>query len=201
MIDNIETDPRVAGQVTRYHTWPRTRDQSVGEHSWQVMRILLTVWPTVPRKLLVHAVLHDVGEMAGDIPYPGKRNDPLLKDRMDLAEQKIHAGMMDAWRLPGITTLTEYEHRVFKVCENLEMWEWGLHEQNLGNRYGSVVTMRMMVAALGALEQLVPPSADYPDLRPALRRYIEKRREHENGGREKLKVVHIHGREEEKKDA
>lgn len=28
-------DPRRAGEVTRYHTWSRLREQSVGEHCWQ----------------------------------------------------------------------------------------------------------------------------------------------------------------------
>lgn len=197
MIEGIETDPRIAGQVTRYHTWIRTRDQSVGEHSWQIMRILLTVWPSAPRKLLVHAVLHDIGEMAGDIPYPGKRNDNILKERMDAAETRLHREMEERWDLPPAVVLNQYEYRVFKLCENLEMWEWGLQEQNRGNRYGAVVSLRMLLAASALLGDLVPPSGDFPDLRSSVRRYIKRRKEHENGGREKIKVVHVH---EEKTD-
>lgn len=185
MIDDIEADPRVAGQITRYHTWPKTREQSVGEHSWQIMRILLTLWPTAPRRLLVHAVLHDVGEMAGDVPWPGKKNDPVLKERHDAAERVVHENMSREWCLPPAVVLGDYEHGVFKLCEYIEMWEWGLHEQNLGNRYGAVVALRMLMAASVIVDRLEPPSGDYPDLRPAVRRYVERRKMHENGKQKK----------------
>lgn len=192
MIESIESDPRIALQVTRYHTWPHVQDQSVGEHSAQVMRILLTVWPHAPRRLLIHCLLHDVGEMAGDVPYPGKKNNPALKQAMDALEDEYHGQMTERWDLPGPVALPEYEERVFKLCEYVEMWEYGLQEQNLGNRYAAVIAMRMLLAASALLEWLVPPSGDYPDLRPAVRRYVERRREHENGGVERTKVIHIH---------
>lgn len=67
MID-IRTDPRLAGEVSRYHTWPHLRQQSVAEHSWQVMRIMLAIYPMVPRVLLIHCMAHDAGEI-GDRNY------------------------------------------------------------------------------------------------------------------------------------
>lgn len=182
MIDDIETDPRIAGQIARYHTWPTHRTQSVGEHSWQILRILLTIWPAAPRRMLVHTTLHDVGEMAGDIPYPGKKNDPVLKDRMNVAERRVHSEMTSRWNLPPAIVLSHYEEKVFKLCEYLEMWEFGLHEQNMGNRYGAVVSLRMLQAASALLGDLTPPSGDYPDLRPAIKKYTDMRKDQENGG-------------------
>ena len=176
MIDPTH-DPRVAGQITRYHTWPRTRDQSVGEHTWQVMRILLAVWPECPRRLLTHAMFHDVGEMAGDIPYPFKRNDPVLKDRMDAAEAGVRAEMA-VWGVPPTVVMSHYEERVFKTCEFIDMWECGLHEMNLGNKYGQVVAMRCILAASALSDSLEPPPGQ-PDLRPAIRRYVDKRQQQE----------------------
>lgn len=181
MIDDIETDPRVAGEIARYHTWPVTKKQSVGEHSWQVLRIILSVWPAVPRRLLVHAVLHDVGEMAGDLPFPVKKNDPVLKQRMDAAESAAHEQMSAIWNLPRAVVLSDYERQVFKLCENLEMWEFSLQQQNLGNRYAAVMALRMLTAASILLNELDPPSGDYPDLRPAVRRYVEHRKRQERG--------------------
>jgi 5'-deoxynucleotidase YfbR-like HD superfamily hydrolase len=180
VIDEIESDPRIAGQITRYHTWPRLRDQSVGEHSWQITRILLTVWPACPRRMLVHATLHDVGEMAGDIPYPGKRNDPVLKDRMDAAERAVHYRMTERWRLPSPAILSHYEEKVFKCIEYIEMWEYGLQEQNLGNKYGAVVSLRMIVAANALIDALVPTRGD-PDIRPSIRKYVDERKRQEWG--------------------
>lgn len=181
MIDDIEIDPRIAGQVTRYHTWPRHRDQSVGEHSWQIIRILLTLWPAAPRKMLVHATFHDANEMVGDIPYPGKKRRPELKKLMSELEAMNAQDMRAKWSIPPYPVLNEYEQGVFKLCEYLEMWEYGLCEQNLGNRYGAKVAMRMLVEAAVALESLEPPSGDYPDLRPAARRYVDARMKQKKG--------------------
>lgn len=181
MIVDIETDPRVAGQVQRFHTWPVHNGRSVGDHSWQIIRIMLTIWPSVPRKLIVHAALHDIGEMAGDLPGGTKQSDPVLKQRMDVAESANHEQMSAIWGLPRAAVLSDYESRAFKLFDQLEAWEFGLHEQNMGNRYAAVVAMRMLLAASATLEGLEPPSGDYPDLRPAVRRYVELRKRQEKG--------------------
>lgn len=170
MIDPTH-DPRVAGQITRFHTWPRIRDQSVGEHTWQVLRIMLAIWPDCPRKLLVHGVIHDAGEMAGDIPYPFKRNDQILKDRMDAAEASIRDKM---YGLPEDIVLSHYEQKFFKLCEFLDMWEFGLHEINLGNNYAFVVATRCIIAASSILENMEPEQG-YPDIRASTKRYCDWR--------------------------
>ena len=181
MIVDQETDPRIAGEISRYHTWRTIRTQSVGEHSWQLLRILTTIWPDAPRRLFMAALYHDVGEMAGDIPWPGKRNDPDLKVKMDAAEARIHDGMSTSWGMPArITNLPHFEERVLKLCDNLEMWEFGLVEQNMGNAYAAVVAMRMLLASSEILETLLPHD-NYPDLRPAFKKYVELRKQQERG--------------------
>lgn len=154
MIVNIEEDPRHAGQVTRFHTWPVHRQQSVGEHSWQIQRIMLTIWPSVPRHLLVHCTVHDVGEMAGDIPYPFKKRNPALKHHMSRAEEEVHRTMTARWSLPPSVVLNEMEMNFFKMCEYIEMWEYGLMELNMGNRYGSMISTRMMLASSTLIGQM-----------------------------------------------
>lgn len=181
---NCAKDPRVGLQLTRYHSWPRIREQSVGEHSAQVMRILLTVWPDAPRHLLVYALYHDIGEMAGDVQYPFKSQDPLLKVRMDEAERQVTTGMNEEFpnSIPNVL-LSPFERAVFKLCEYVEMWEWGLHEMNLGNQYGRTVSMRMSTAKSAQYEAIlsgeVPAEEDERDAWPALasniKRYIERR--------------------------
>jgi HD domain len=168
-------DPRVAGQVTRYHSWPRLREQSVAEHTWQVMRILMTVWPDAPCKIIKHAMFHDVGEMYGDIQWPWKLRVPELGVGAKKAEAEVHSFMTELWDLPPPVTLSQYEHDVFKICENLEMWEWALFELNLGNKFAVVVAKRMMAAVSNGLSVIDKPQNGYPDLRPAITRYIQKR--------------------------
>lgn len=156
MIVDLEEDPRHAGQILRYHTWPVHRQQTVGEHSWQIMRIMLTIWPEAPKHLLCHAVTHDVGEMIGDLPYPAKKNDPLLKDRITLGELRYHRAMSVRWGLPAPTKLTDGEREFFKLCEYIEMWEYGLQEQNMGNLYGKIISVRMQLAASTLIGRMPP---------------------------------------------
>lgn len=180
MIDQIENDARRGLEVVRYHTWPVLQRQSVGEHSIQTMRILLAVWPDAPRRMLVHCMTHDCGEMAGDLPWPVKRDDPILKDRHNMAEDKILKMMTARWNLPKRKPLDHYEERVFKCCESIEMWEFALTEQNMGNRYAAIIAVRMLLAASALLADLEPPTPDLPDLRPTIKKYVAQRQAQES---------------------
>lgn len=155
MIDNIETDARCGLEVKRYHTWRTIQRQSTGEHSAQVMRILLAIWPTAPRHMLVHCLMHDMGEMAGDIPFPGKSENPVLRQHMQALEDNYYSSMVERWRAPTLeNSLLEDERRIFKLAESLEMWEFALTEVNMGNRYAEVVARRMYMAARNYMVEL-----------------------------------------------
>jgi hypothetical protein len=172
---NVAEDPRAGLELTRYHSWTRIRDQSTGEHSCQIMRILLTVWPDCPRRMLVHAVTHDMCEMAGDFQYPYKRVVAGLKEASDRAEHYVNSQMSDAFGVPPATALSDYEHHVFKLVEFLEMWEHGLREMNMGNRYARIIASRCILQASGMLEEMSEMRGDAPDIRPAIQRYVTTR--------------------------
>lgn len=188
MINDIEEDPRHGLMVTRYHTWRTHHQQSVGEHSAQTMRIMLTLWPECPRHLLVHCLIHDMGEMIGDLPGPVKKNDPVVKERMNHHETKKLIEMSNRWGSPRPIQLTEFEENFFKLCESIEMWEFALMERNMGNRYATVVGVRMLLQAstrMGRIEHAEPStSASHNDLRrrivAAAKKYVELRKEQED---------------------
>lgn len=177
---NCSEDPRVALQLTRYHSWPRIRDQSNGEHSCQIMRILLTVWPDCSRRMLVHAVTHDMGEMAGDIQYPYKEKFPELRPIVERIESSVKQTMHETIGMPNSAQLSEYERLVFKLCEWIEVWEYGLHEMGLGNRYARIVAQRGILGASAIMQDLGNCRGDETDVRPAVKRYVDKRTEWEN---------------------
>jgi 5'-deoxynucleotidase YfbR-like HD superfamily hydrolase len=109
-------------------------NQSVGEHSWQTMRILLAIWPQAPRNMLVYGIVHDMGEiLTGDLPYPTKSLDPHLKKIMDDAEETCVLGMALEWSVPPLRKLNDAENSVWKLAEMIEMWECGLQELMMGN--------------------------------------------------------------------
>lgn len=153
-------DPRRSGRITRYHTWPRIQQQSVGEHSWQLLRILLAIWPDVPREVMVHAVTHDVGEIAtGDLPFPAKARDPELKKKIDDAERSTHLRMSMPWSLPAPQALPPESLRIFKYAEYIEMWEWALDDLDMGNQNAELVRQRCLEALTKMQEDL--PEAIY----------------------------------------
>jgi hypothetical protein len=175
---DITFDPRQVGEVMRYHTWKRLRDQSVGEHTWQILRILLTVWPGAPRRVMIYTIVHDMGEMYGDISYPFKKLIPQLKTGATAAEAHVIAEMRKVLGVPRHNHLSPYEIAVFKLCEYIEMWEYGLNEQGLGNKYAELVSQRCMVeigAFLHKLEHELNDTQDakqHPDIPAAVHRYI-----------------------------
>jgi 5'-deoxynucleotidase YfbR-like HD superfamily hydrolase len=177
---NLVEDPRAVGEARRYHTWAIHRDQSVGEHTWQVMRILLTVWPLAPRNVIVHALMHDGGEMSGDIQYPFKRLFPELRAGADKAEDYVRNLQRKSIGAPESKPLSAFEKLVFKACDNLEMWEMGMREVNMGNNYAKIICTRMM-RALGENLQSIEELKDNQQYRQnegvpkALHRYMMER--------------------------
>jgi len=186
MLD-ITFDPRAVGEVVRYHTWSTHHKQSVGEHSWQILRILLTIWPGAPRRMMIHTVKHDMGEMMGDIAYPFKQLVPELKHGSVKAEEHVMREMAKTIGIPRNSgSLSRYEYVVFKLCEHIEMWEYGLHEMNMGNKYGEIIVSRMMAEIGPALHMLdtelthTPDAVQHPGIPEAAHRYILQRMRMEN---------------------
>jgi 5'-deoxynucleotidase YfbR-like HD superfamily hydrolase len=136
---NPRLDPRLAGEIPRYHTWPHLRPQSIAEHSWQLMRIVKDVSPfAVPSCVYEYILHHDVGETAtGDIPYPVKKNNPDLKAIMDELEATALKDM--GIKLP---VLPSYWYKLIKACELIEMWEWAYGELLRGNEFARLVMER-----------------------------------------------------------
>jgi 5'-deoxynucleotidase YfbR-like HD superfamily hydrolase len=183
---NLVEDPRAGGEVRRYHTWAVHHQQTVAEHTWQIMRIMLTIWPNAHRNVIVWALVHDMGEMAGDIQYPFKLLFTQLGEGSEKAEAHVRARMNEKLGAPYIThPLSKFEKTVFKLCDNLEMWEFGMREVNMGNLYAKIIVQRMagaVAANLSALESL-QGTTEYlrnDGIVAAVHRYMATRTEMEN---------------------
>lgn len=176
----LRDDPRMAGCVLRYHTWPHVRPQSNAEHSWQVVRLLLAIWSECPREVIVYAQNHDVGEIGtGDIPFPIKRDNPVVKREMDRIEERTQLSMCIPWGLQR-PTLTLFEKYVVKIADMLEMWEWSIQEQSLGNQFANIVRERTGGWLLTELMQQTDWQSDqartwWPAIRTDIRQYMARR--------------------------
>lgn len=141
---NIPTDSlRYAGLVKRYHTWPVIREQTVAEHTWHVLRIYDQLFG-LPSVNLVRAVMyHDVGEVkTGDAPFPVKRENPDLKAAYDRIEAD-HRHKLLRGDDPE-DKITADEHRRLKMCDLLEMWEYGTEERAKGNTFAQPIIDRTL---------------------------------------------------------
>lgn len=143
MSANPNCDPRLSGEAVRWHTWPMLRRESIAEHSWQVARVLLAIWPLCPRELLIHCIVHDLGETGpGDAPYPSKLNSPVLAKEHARLERETHESMVLPWSLPAPQSLPTNWHAAFKLAEFIEMWEKSLEEMFMGNRLAQLTLER-----------------------------------------------------------
>ncbi len=143
-LDPVRTDPRRGGAVERYHTWPTIQRQQVDSHSWNVVRILVTIWPEAPAPAIIYAVFHDVGEVAtGDPPYPIKADNPVLKEEMDRLESEAVGRMGIPQPLMALEDAFHWKVRI-KICDVIEMWEFGLDEMALGSKFARPIVDRMM---------------------------------------------------------
>lgn len=133
---DIRRNIRLAGQVKRYATWPVLHQQSTGEHSWQVLRIYIEIFgPPIP-DVTVYITHHDSAELAvGDPPFPLKAKNPDLKEIYD----RLEADAMQEMRGEALPVLQAHEMKKIKICDLLEMWEFGMQEMMMGNRYAKPI--------------------------------------------------------------
>jgi 5'-deoxynucleotidase YfbR-like HD superfamily hydrolase len=179
MTIDVCNDLRMAGRVLRYHTWPHIRPTTNAEHSWNVARIIMSIVPNphMSNVLVKYAIIHDCAEITtGDLPYPIKKNNPVLDEEIKRIETDALSALVAEWALPGSIynkdQLTITEKWAFKLAEFIEMWEWGLEEQLLGNTFAKKVADRCIAVVW---EYLRHPDG-HETIREAARNYITKRR-------------------------
>lgn len=123
---------REAGNVKRYHTSELLKEEKVGQHTFNMLNILMIVAErNLSRSLLMAAIAHDMGEYAtGDIPSPVKKLEPGLRDKLneleDEAMRRAHTGFYPA--------LTDWEYKLLKFSDNLDGLLKVTDELRMGNR-------------------------------------------------------------------
>ena len=143
-------DSRLAGEVYRYHTWPHLRRQSIGEHSWQLLRIWSLIWGPPPVDITSYIIWHDAGEIAiGDNPFPVKQNNPELKKMLDFMEEEALKKM----GAPTVELIPADKIRV-KICDLLDMHEFGLNEEQLGNKYAHPIVVDTLRTVYKLMDKL-----------------------------------------------
>ena len=119
-----------SGDIKRYHTLTTIGEQTNATHSWGVAVIATYLHPNLSAKILLKALMHDVGEIeTGDIPAPVKWENPELKKQLHLLEEKV------ARNLEIDYDLTDYEQTIFKQADMFELLFFCVKQRRLGNRH------------------------------------------------------------------
>lgn len=165
---DVTGSQRLAGQVKRYHTWITHQTQSVAEHSWQMARIYRELWGMVPATTAEYIQFHDAGEVyTGDLPFPVKSLHPQIKQFMDDLE-------VDALKAMGVRNIeiSAGEKQRVKLCDLIEMWEFGAQEFTMGNAFSEPIVDRTM----DAIEKLCDQFPNPQEIRLHVVQLLEKAR-------------------------
>lgn len=146
---NIVKNRALAARVKRYHTWPVLHQETVGEHTFRVLFIYREIFELYDTDVIEYIMDHDMPEIAvGDLPFPIKKNNPVLKDEMD----RIEAEHAEAMGLPQHNISHQDKLRV-KVCDLLQMWEFGKIEHRMGNMFAMAIIGDTAQAALSITQR------------------------------------------------
>lgn len=128
--ESVLNNTRLAGSTKRYHAWPVLQTQTVADHSWNVLRIYISIWGPPSEAVLLYVLWHDCGEWkVGDPPFPIKQLNPDFKEVYDRLEAKALGEM--GVELPVLTPIEKIK---VKISDLLDMWEFGQVDRLLGNQ-------------------------------------------------------------------
>lgn len=146
MSETVTSSLRHAGGVERYHTWPTIRKQTVADHCYHVLRIYYEIFGPPSPEVTTCVLFHDSAEVRfGDPPFPAKRDNPDLKAVYNRLESAYSAEMFG---FDHSELLSPEQKIMIKVCDLLEMWEFGCVELRMGNQYARPIIERTLEAAL-----------------------------------------------------
>jgi 5'-deoxynucleotidase YfbR-like HD superfamily hydrolase len=137
---------RFAGLVKRYHTWPVLREQTNAEHTLHILRIYDELFGLSTINVVRAIMYHDMGEVrTGDAPFPVKSENPDLKAAYDRVETEHRLELLG--EDPNDYILENTARRI-KICDLVEMWEFGMEEYLKGNTLAVPIIDRTREAAL-----------------------------------------------------
>lgn len=141
---DVMSSRRLALSVKRYHTWPTIQQQTVADHTCQLLRIYAEIFGPPEAEVTMYILEHDMEELhTGDLPYPVKVRYPGVREALRPVEE-------DARHMLGTSKrqLWEELHKRVKVCDLLEMHEFGQVEVALGNRLAEPIVTHTGSAAI-----------------------------------------------------
>lgn len=143
----------LAGSVRRWHTEVVNSEQTVAEHTFGVLLVLLWVVPReeLTQDLLLAALEHDLGERSvGDV---SARVKWLMTEEQRVQLEQAEAEARSNAGLPG-PALTEREHLYLQFADYAEAALYAMVERSRGNRHAEFWLARLRPKLSSMREQL-----------------------------------------------
>lgn len=119
---------REASRVERSHTTPHHGSYTVGQHSFDMLTLLIALYPDCRKELMLAVMFHDLPERwTGDIPHPAKQSDGEFGKRLAKIEARVAKSLgMDV-------SLDENERFWLKGLDVVEYMLWCKDQLAMGN--------------------------------------------------------------------
>lgn len=110
---------RQGGDVLRHHTYHTLKPETVSQHTFNMINLLVMLHPEPSTNLIKACLWHDVAEAyTGDIPSPAKKAFPELK------QASLHAEDIINEKLGFTVTLSESESDWLHGIDKLDYLMW-----------------------------------------------------------------------------
>lgn len=132
---------RECAQVKRVHTIPSLGEYNVGYHSYNMLAMLMILYPDAPRELIWAIIQHDQPErFSGDSPAPAKWRGLIDSKKMAEFESNFHDCVSDC---DYAEHLEENEMQWLKGLDILELYCWARDQVMLGNQNAKKMITRI----------------------------------------------------------
>lgn len=150
--------------ITRFATAPRSAKESVAEHSFYVASYVLKLsyyYNFDVVKAISLALLHDYAEAyISDVPHPIKKQNPVLEEALDKAEEKVlveHLSSEMAKLISHFNNGDTPEGLVCQLADVISVVTYAKYELELGNSsYMKQVFQRTKDRYFSLIEKLEP---------------------------------------------
>jgi len=120
---------REAAAVKRFHTFPHIKEQTVGQHSFNMLCMLFQLFEEPSLNLIKAVIYHDFGERwVGDVPATARWLNEDFKKSIDSLEEQVRKNY------GFYVELNEEELSILKSLDALELFYWAMDESSLGNK-------------------------------------------------------------------
>ena len=138
---------REASRIERAHTIRHFGSYTNGQHSFDMVTLLLELQPDASRDLILAVVHHDLSERwIGDTPFPAKLESHSLNESLNGLGRRVDEKM--GWS----HELSWMDNRWLQIIDRLEFFLWADDQVNMGNRALEDVCKKALssIFALGA---------------------------------------------------